>query len=245
MNYSAFMVFGESMNGSGIRWPGLALLMAGLLGCMPSGAKSAKVRYEEGRSMKQVYPEKARDYFEAALRADPEFADAHLELGYLYEDVLDDPNAAIYHYQKFLELRPDSLLRESTLEFRITNCIQELTSESDLQLVIQQMESDLQAREQEVKKLTKQVDALENKLKLAKDEIVELTGRLRRKQLDNIGQTPEQPTSVMWVYHEIQEGETIYSIARKHGVTENEIFELNPGINPRKLSPGDKIAIPR
>jgi len=46
------------------------------------------------------------------LRALPEAARAHLELGLLYDEKLNDPLAALYHYRQFLELEPNSERRQ-------------------------------------------------------------------------------------------------------------------------------------
>jgi LysM repeat protein len=45
---------------------------------------------------------------EKVLRAQPGVASLHLELGLLYDQKLQDPIAAIYHYRQFLELEPAS-----------------------------------------------------------------------------------------------------------------------------------------
>lgn len=42
----------------------------------------------------------------------------------------------------------------------------------------------------------------------------------------------------------IEKGDTFTSIAKKHGVTVNGIREANPGVEPTKLKPGQKIVIP-
>jgi len=47
----------------------------------------------------------------------PDFAKAHLELGLLNDDKLGDPIAAIYHYRRYLELRPDSEKRKLVEDF--------------------------------------------------------------------------------------------------------------------------------
>jgi LysM repeat protein len=51
------------------------------------------------------------------LVANPEFANAHLEMGLLCDDKLGDPISAIYHYRRYLELRPDSEKRQLVSDF--------------------------------------------------------------------------------------------------------------------------------
>ncbi len=50
--------------------------------------------------------------YENALRANAEVAQAHVEMGLLYLDKLGDPISAIYHFQKFLSVRPNDSMRE-------------------------------------------------------------------------------------------------------------------------------------
>lgn len=59
----------------------------------------------------------AAELYRKALRVNPDLANAHLELGLLYDDKLGDPIAAIYHYRCFLELRPDSPKRALVEDF--------------------------------------------------------------------------------------------------------------------------------
>ncbi len=48
-----------------------------------------------------------------------------------------------------------------------------------------------------------------------------------------------------YLYHSMQPGETIYSLSKLYGVSENEIVQSNPGIDINKLSVGSEIAVPR
>jgi len=48
-----------------------------------------------------------------------------------------------------------------------------------------------------------------------------------------------------FIYHSLQPGETVYSLSKANGVSENEIIQSNPGIDINKLSVGAEIAIPR
>ncbi|MGA2604427.1 MAG: LysM peptidoglycan-binding domain-containing protein [Verrucomicrobiia bacterium] len=59
----------------------------------------------------------AASFYEKALSVNPDFANGHMELGLLYENQLGDPISAIYHYRRFLELRPDSEKRQLVEDF--------------------------------------------------------------------------------------------------------------------------------
>ncbi|HXI85056.1 MAG TPA: LysM peptidoglycan-binding domain-containing protein [Verrucomicrobiae bacterium] len=71
----------------------------------------AKKLYEQ-----QDFPA-AAEFYKKTLSANPDFAKAHLELGLLSDDKLGDPIAAIYHYRRYLELRPDSEKRKLVEDF--------------------------------------------------------------------------------------------------------------------------------
>lgn len=48
-----------------------------------------------------------------------------------------------------------------------------------------------------------------------------------------------------FIYHNLTPGETVYSLSKSFGVSENEIISSNPGIDINKMSVGAEIAIPR
>lgn len=54
-----------------------------------------------------------------------------------------------------------------------------------------------------------------------------------------------QKDESMFIYHKLVPGETVFSLAKKYGVSENEIVESNPGAEINKLPVGAEIAIPR
>lgn len=56
--------------------------------------------------------DKAVELFEEILGENPDVARAHLELGLLYDQYKEDYMRALYHYQRYLELRPNTEKRE-------------------------------------------------------------------------------------------------------------------------------------
>jgi LysM repeat protein len=48
-----------------------------------------------------------------------------------------------------------------------------------------------------------------------------------------------------FLYHNLNPGETIYSLSKVFGVSENDIMESNPGLELTKLSIGTELAIPK
>ncbi len=48
-----------------------------------------------------------------------------------------------------------------------------------------------------------------------------------------------------FIYHSLKPGETVYSLSKAYGVSEDEIVQSNPGIDINKLSVGSEIAVPK
>ncbi len=48
-----------------------------------------------------------------------------------------------------------------------------------------------------------------------------------------------------FIYHSLRPGETVYSLSKAYGVSEDEIVQSNPGIDINKLSVGTEIAVPK
>ncbi len=48
-----------------------------------------------------------------------------------------------------------------------------------------------------------------------------------------------------FIYHKLLPGETVYSLSKLYGASENEIISCNPGVDITKLPVGTEIAVPR
>ena len=55
----------------------------------------------------------------------------------------------------------------------------------------------------------------------------------------------KQHDETKFIYHNLKAGETVYSLSKSYGVSENEIILSNPGIDINKMSVGAEIAVPR
>jgi len=92
-------------------------------GCERSGPSTdaeaeREVNYQRARKLYEDHDfPGAAEFYKKAVSVNPDFANAHLELGLLSEDKLGDPIAAIYHYRRFLELRPDSEKKQLVEDF--------------------------------------------------------------------------------------------------------------------------------
>ena len=77
-------------------------------------------------------------------------------------------------------------------------------------------------------------------------------GQILRLPVREPESTPPEPQSVSiprdenrFIYHKLQPGETVYSLSRLYGVSENEIISVNPGIDITKLPVNSEVTVPR
>jgi LysM repeat protein len=75
--------------------------------------------------------------------------------------------------------------------------------------------------------------------------------RIPLSKVDEVKKTEPSPLTKMqhddskYIYHVMKAGETIFSLSKYYGVSENGILQSNPGIDINNLSVGAEIAIPR
>jgi LysM repeat protein len=111
-----------------------ALLVAGAAGCLPAGSNQQEEEQEPhyvlGSSrVKAMDYDGAVEAFEESLEVDPHSAAAHFELGWLFDEKVTDPAAAIYHYQEYLKYNPKADNAQIILQ-RINSCKQQLAANS-------------------------------------------------------------------------------------------------------------------
>ncbi|NLF18835.1 MAG: LysM peptidoglycan-binding domain-containing protein [Lentisphaerae bacterium] len=95
--------------GAGLVLGAVALLLVGLGGCSGEALVDERnIYYIRGVKLReQKNHEEAAEAFATCLRLSPQSAQAHLQLALLYDEPLNDPLTAVYHYRHFLEMRPD------------------------------------------------------------------------------------------------------------------------------------------
>jgi tetratricopeptide (TPR) repeat protein len=92
-------------------------------GCGRSGRISdteaeREANYQRAKTFYEQHDfQAAAEFYKRALAVNSEFANAHLELGLICDDKLGDPISAIYHYRRYLELRPDSEKKQLVADF--------------------------------------------------------------------------------------------------------------------------------
>ena len=102
-------------------------------GCIPGDShvdEEKDPHFQRGRNLASSQDFKgAVEEFEKALETNPRSAAAHFELGWLYDTKINDYAAAIYHYERYLQLQPNSPRAQSIdVRERIRGCKRELAN---------------------------------------------------------------------------------------------------------------------
>ena len=225
-----------------------------LCGCLPDRPVAADEEKEPqfliGRSRvnSMDFPG-AIESFEQALALNPRSAAAHLELGWLHAEKELDPAAAIYHYQKFLDLRPAADNAE-TIRQHIFRLKQELAKAALPIPPSTEMQRQLEQLTEEKRRLQDEVDRLRQALFQATPT----------NRPSNVGRSPvptntvanpgvgrsarATPPTATVRSHRVQAGDTLVSIARRYNVKLESVLAANPTLNPRRMQIGQSIAIP-
>jgi len=237
------------------------LLLAGCVlgGCVPAapGDEEREPYFLAGKSrVSSMDFEGAVKSFEKAVEVNPKSAPAHFELGLLYDTKESDPAAAIYHYQRYLELQPNSG-KEEMVKTRILACKQQLAQTVSLGPVTERQQREFEKLVEENKRLREEN---ENWRAYA----------LRLQSLTNhsgasspVTRATQPPPSVSPVptnatgsnrpratppatsrTHLVKAGESPILIARSYGIKLEALMAANPKLDPRRLQVGQVLIIP-
>jgi tetratricopeptide (TPR) repeat protein len=138
----------------------LWLLGLSLGGCLPQGQSQIDEEKEPhflaGKNhLNTMDFQAAIESFEKALTFNPKSAAAHFELGWLFDQKVPDPAAAIYHYDHYLKLRPNAEKAEWVKQ-HILACKQELARTVSLGPVTEKQQRDLEKLAEDNKRLTEE-----------------------------------------------------------------------------------------
>ena len=209
----------------------------------------------------------AIEAFEESLEANPHSAQAHFQLAMLFENQESDPAAAIYHYQQYLKYNPKAGNADLIAQ-RIATCKQQLATDV-LQLPsAPAAQGQLEKLTEENRRLndqlaqwkasyaTLQAAAKTNPppaqynyapprpaTSLTPDDVTSGTS-IAPAGTPSTARNPATPRIAAAHTHKVASGETLASIARKHGVSLTALQAANPGVNPRKLKAGQVLKLP-
>jgi LysM repeat protein len=197
--------------------------------------------------------------FEKAAEANPRSASAHFQLGVLYEQKITEENSyavAIYHYNKFLQLKPKSPHAEIVKQ-RIVACKQELAKPIALAPGTQSVLRDIERLKVENAQLKSQLEAWAalntSRQSLAPPVTLNATSNFTsippQTGASNSAPVPQPrtapgPAAPALRTHKVQSNETPASIAKKYNLSTKALLDANPGLDPRRLKIGQTLNIP-
>jgi tetratricopeptide (TPR) repeat protein len=236
------------------------LLCASFGGCLPSG-QSVLDEQREPHFVAGKNRVSGMDYrgaiesFEKTLEANPHSASAHFELAWLYHEKEANPAAAIYHYQRFLKLRPNAE-NADIIRQRIYVCKQDLAKGVLPLPTTPGMQREFEQLIEENKRLRDEVE----KWRVYAVHLQTLTNPPPQQAAQPRAPAPattggtavhstmtaaeRQPATAAVRTHSVREGETLSSIARKYGVRLDALTAANPRLDPHRIQIGQTINIP-
>jgi LysM repeat protein len=236
------------------------LLCLGLTGCL-SGENQLDEQKEPHfltgkKKVNSMDYKGAVEAFEKALEVNPRSASAHFELALLFEQKENDYAAAIYHYERFLRLRPQSGYAK-TVDEHINTCKQEMAKTVSIGPVSQAMQRDLErlrTLETENAELKRKLAYYENHSQAAANAVASpstsnyssVTPQVSRgtSVQSNLTSTARQPATTTLKTHSVKAGETPTAIAKKYGVAVTVLMAVNPGVDAKRLRIGQTLNIP-
>jgi LysM repeat protein len=196
----------------------------------------------------------AIEAFEQALEMNPRSAAAHFELGWLYAEKESDEAAAIYHYQKYLHLRPQAANAENIrqhilrLKHELAKDVMPIPPSTDLLRQLEQAVREKQQLQSEVDQLQRQVAQMSaaSAPPAARAETRPTTSlsAVRPEPVAARNNTLRTPTAPPPRSYQIKDGDTLMAIARRHNVRLDALQAANPRLDPRRLQPGQTIVLP-
>ncbi len=244
---------------------GLIVAVACLLlaGCFPppgAGDQTQAERYySAGKSQVQQQDFRgAVAAFEQALRADPNLAKAHYDLGMVFERELNSPEKALYHYIRAIELDPDfqgaDLIsnRLSTVRMQLASSATPSFASPQLADEISRLQADMNLLRDERNRLFTQNAELKAELERRREPQPPARGNEPppyraeppNEPSPNGGGRPERPASVVARSYVIQRGDTLYGLSRRFQVSQQALMAANPGLSAGNFPLGRTIVIP-
>jgi LysM repeat protein len=228
------------------------LLLAVLSGgCIPADSRVDEEKdphFERGRALasSQDFNGAAAE-FEKALENNPRSAAAHFELGWLYDTKINDYAAAIYHYERYLRLQPNSPRSQSIdVRERIRGCQRELAGTEFPMPNNQNLQRQVEKLTAENFSLRQQLAALHSQ-QLAAASNVAHQAILQANPSAALAPAPAVAVAAAPAHprvHIVKERETISSIAAQYGVKASAVLAANPHVDPRRLRVGQSLNLP-
>jgi tetratricopeptide (TPR) repeat protein len=241
----------------------LLVSLIGLVGCAPSGvevvSETDEKQYQLGQDFKsQGRMEEALGAFERVIDARRDAPESHLEAGYMYLRTFKDPINAIYHFNRYLRLQPQSsqatqvgqLIETAQKEFArqmVGKPYEGRLDRIDLMDLVQTLKQENEGLKRELMTASSRVQQLENVLGQAR--------RSTQAQAAQVGpsvsatqQAAPTPTNAPRAYT-IRSGDTLSAISKRFYGTPTRWIDIYQANRDRLSSEsairvGQEIRIP-
>jgi LysM repeat protein len=231
-------------------------------GCSPTAetpADDKNPHYQAGKERSSALDYKgAVECFERALEDNPRSVLAHYELGVLFEQKENDYAAALYHYNKAVQLRPNGYPSDNIRQ-RIPACKQELVKADSLAVINPTVLRETERLREENRTLRKQLEALQAHLagrppeapgqgatSLANSQ-APVTNIVNARSLTTPSlERARVPGSASGSSktHVVKTGETLAAISRRYQIKISSLQSANPGVDPKRLRAGQVLNVP-
>lgn len=243
-------------------------------GCIPTRDKAQEEQRDpnflRGQELRQRLDYTgAAAAFERALEVSPRSSFAHFELGLLYEQPLNDPATAIYHFERFLRLRPTSD-RAEIVRQRVNNCKMELAkvfliapNAPSAQREMDKLKTEIERLGLVNNQLRRQVEtfaaqATARGLATTSAPVTLLAAQSPPATKSTIstspsvrpGVTPPDGPKISKVAapttrtHTVKQGDIPTTIAKQHGVKLEALLAVNPDLDPKRMKIGQLVKLP-
>jgi len=263
------MVFRSMLSGM------FLLLCLGFSGCDPAEGRVEEQKNPYFIAGKERAAERdykgAIDAFEKALEANPRSAQAHFELGVLYEQHSEQKEedfvAAMFHYGQAIKLRPNDYPADNARQ-RVASCKRELVKAESLAPVAQNLMRELDKLKEENQTLRRQLEAAQpqspNRAPVQvrtpsnRTDTVVPTIRSTNPPSNTISVvnwtaptspdhqrvTPLPPTASAGRAHTVKAGDTPYSISLQYHIKLEALMAANPGLEAKRMKVGQVLNLP-
>jgi LysM repeat protein len=251
--------------------PGLLLLLCAA-GCIPTRDIGADEE-REPHFLRAQELARAQDFraaaeaLERALEANPRSAAAHFELGLLHETRLNEPASAVFHFERFLKLRPTSDKADVARQ-RATNCKMELAKSFLLAPTAPSVQREMDKLRAEIERLGLDNNQLRRHVELLNAQAaargvtapvappVVTAGKAPAAPAPPVATpptavaakpaepAPAKAPAAATRSHSVKPGEIPETIARRYGVKVEALLAANPGLDAKRLKIGQTLNIP-
>lgn len=227
----------------------LCIAVLAITGCSDNGLSADEKEERDPQVktgvayMEQSQWDEAEQAFKDALDSDPLMAKPHLDLALIYQQYKPDYIHAIYHYDRYLELRPES--EKATL-------ILEQRNKVERALAIQAIKesSDFKKLAAEALRLKKENTALRNQLAAAQAaQNPQPSATSAEPEVETAATQPATTSARSHKIYNVVAGDTLSKISKKFYGDSNYsdvIYEANRDSlsNPNALRIGQTLVIP-